>query len=86
MELKSFATKSVSYIDESLLSISTGYGKIVRESNTVFGYNYCIEAEDDVVKESTPIVVSALLGLIKIFSYLQMTTIRSLIIFLKWTI
>ena len=40
IELKSFATKSVSDIDEGLLSISTGYGKKVRGSNNVFGYNY----------------------------------------------
>ena len=50
MELESDATKSASYIDESLLSISAGFGKIVLGSNNVFDHNYGIEAEDAVVK------------------------------------
>ena len=78
--------KSVSYIDESLLSISAGFGKIIRRSNNVFGYNYWVKTEDTVFKESTPKVVSTLLGLVKIFPILQMTTVRLLIIFQQWTI
>ena len=50
VELESDATKSASYIDESLLSISAGFGKIVLGSNNVFDHNYGIEAEDAVVK------------------------------------
>ena len=51
MKLESDATKSASYIDKSLLSISASFGKIVLGSNNIFGHNYGIEAEDAIVKE-----------------------------------
>ena len=62
VELESDATPSASYIDESLLSISDGFGKIVLGSNNGVADNYVIEAEDAVVKESTPTVVNASIG------------------------
>ena len=62
VELESDASTSASYIDESSLSISGGFGKIVLGMNDGVGDNYAMEAEDMVAEESTPTLASATIG------------------------
>ena len=49
-------------INESSLSISGGFGKVVLGENDGVGEDYGIEAEDIVAEESTPTVASASIG------------------------
>jgi len=65
VELESDATTAGgadNMIDESSLSISGGFGKIVLGMNDHVGDNYGIEAEDAIAEESTPTVASASIG------------------------
>jgi len=62
VELESDASTSASYIDESSLSISGGFGKIVLGMNDGVGDNYGIEAEDAVAEEQAPTLASATIG------------------------
>ena len=65
VELESDATTAGganNMVDESSLSISGGFGKIVLGMNDNVGDNYGIEAEDIVAEESTPTVASASIG------------------------
>ena len=62
VELESDATSAGgadNMVDESSLSISGGFGKVVLGMNDDVGDNYGIEAEDAVAEESTPTVTSA---------------------------
>ena len=63
VELESDASTSASYIDESSLSISGGFGKIVLGMNDGVGDNYGIEAEDAIAEEEAPTLASATIGL-----------------------
>ena len=60
VELESDDTNTA--INESSLSISGGFGKVVLGENDSVGDNYGIEAEDIVAEESTPTVASASIG------------------------
>ena len=62
VELESDASTSASYIDESSLSISGGFGKVVLGMNDGVGDNYGIEAEDAVAEEQAPTLASATIG------------------------
>jgi len=63
VELESDASTSASYIDESSLSISGGFGKIVLGMNDGVGDNYGIEAEDAIAEEEAPAFTSSTIGL-----------------------
>jgi len=63
VELESDASTSASYIDESSLSISGGFGKVVLGMNDGVGDNYGIEAEDAIAEEEAPAFTSSTIGL-----------------------
>ena len=65
VELESDATTAGganNMVDESSLSISGGFGKIVLGMNDGVGDNYGIEAEDAVAEEQAPTLASATIG------------------------